>query len=424
MSGFLKKGDTIMRMHILRLGVLLFTAVTAAGCGDLFTVENPGSLTVADLDDPNLIPALAATPEGVVCDAWDGTVAANALQSDDVTFISSFTFTELHMWGHMEGFNTTQNAVWNSMSSARWIAAEALRRLQESNPGDTTIVRGVYWEAFARIGMADHFKEVPFNGEAPLAPDVVLEQTLPALDQVAQTSNPDLRAAALATKARVHRSLYFERGRDASQMAAAMQAAEAALAVKSDFYFACRYQDPGSLNGLSTYHQSITGVIIDPRNVAIEDPVSGEVDPRVGDRVGPPELAAPPPHTGDVHRYFKYPGLDADLPASRWQEARLILAEAQLLAGNLQEAVDQINLVRAEWDLPEFSSMDGDAIREQLIYERRLEFMVEGRRLQDHRYYDIKPWQWDEVTKQLGTNRRWPVSSEEIAGNSHYQSGS
>ena len=414
-----------MRMQqLLRLGVLSFTVLIAAGCGDLFSVDNPGSLTLTDLEDPNLIPALAATPEGVICDAWDGTVAANALQSDDVTFISSFTFTELHMWGHMEGFNTTQNAVWNSLSSARWIANEAITRLQATNPGDTTIVRGIFWEAFARIGLADHFKEVPFNGEAPLAPDVVLEQTLAALDQVAQASNPDLRAAALATKARVHRSLYFERGRDMSQMTSAMQAAEAALAVKPEFYFACRYQQPGSLNSLNTYHQSITGVIIDPRNVAIEDPVTGEVDPRVGTRVGPPELAAPPPHTGDVHRFFKYPGLDADLPASRWQEARLILAEANLLAGNQQEAVNQINLVRADWNLPPFAGTTTAEIQEQIIYERRLEFMIEGRRLQDHRYYDIKPWQWDEVTKQLGTNRRWPVSSEEIAGNPHYQGGS
>lgn len=413
-----------MRMRILRLGALSFTVLIAAGCGDLFSVDNPGSLTLADLEDPNLVPALAATPEGVVCDAYDGTVAANALQSDDVTFISSFTFTELHMWGHMEGFNTTQNAVWNSLSSARWIAEEAIRRLQESNPADTTIVRGIFWEAFARITLADHFKEVPFNGEAPLAPDVVLEQTLSALDQVAQTSNPDLRAAALATKARVHRSLFFERGRDMSQVAAAMQAAEAALAVKPDFYFACRYQQPGSLNSLNTYHQSITGVIIDPRNVAIEDPVTGMVDPRVGTRVGPPELRAPPPHTGDVHRFFKYQGLDADLPVSRWQEARLILAEGHLLAGNYQEAVNQINMVRANWDLPPFMSMDIGEVHQQIIYERRLEFMIEGRRLQDHRYYDIKPWQWDEVTKQLGTNRRWPVSSEEIAGNPHYQGGS
>ena len=413
-----------MRMHILRLGVLSFTVMIAAGCGDLFTVDNPGSLTIADLEEPDLVPALAATPEGVVCDAWDGMAAANALQSDDVTFISSFTFTELHMWGHMEGFNTVQNGAWNSLSSARWIADEAVRRLQESNPGDTTIVRGIFWEAFARIGLADHFKEVPFNGEAPLAPDVVLEQTLSALDQVAQSGNPDLRAAALATKARVHRSLYFERGRDMGQMASAMQAAEAALAVKPDFYFACRYQQPGSLNGLNTYHQSITGVIIDPRNVAIEDPVSGMVDPRIGARVGPPELAAPPPHTGDVHRFFKYDGLDADLPVSRWQEARLILAEAHLVAGNYQEAVNQINLVRAAWDLPPFSSMDTAEVYEQLIHERRLEFMVEGRRLQDHRYYDIKPWQWDEVTKQLGTNRRWPVSSEELAGNQNYHGGS
>ncbi|MBI4521566.1 MAG: hypothetical protein HY701_12070, partial [Gemmatimonadetes bacterium] len=42
-------------------------------------------------------------------------------------------------------------------------------------------------------------------------------------------------------------------------------------------------------------------------------------------------------------------------------------------------------------------------------------------RLQDHRYYNIIPWQWDEINKQRGTNRRWPVSAEEIAANPYYR---
>ena len=403
-------------MRIRMVSVLLFTAFVAAGCGDLFDVQNPGSLTTDQLDEPDLVNALANTPEAEVCDAWDSMVAANALQSDDITFIGSFTFTELHMWGHMQGYNATQNSVFNSMATARWIAEDVTDRLKANNPSHALIQNGVYWGAFARVALADHFNSVPFDGGAAQTPAAVLEGTLALFDEVvAGSPDVNLRAAALGSKARVLRSLYFERGMQGADFTAAMAAAEAALAMKSDFSFVCHYAAPGSQNSLNTYHRNILNVVLDPRNIAILDPVGGLRDPRID--IGPAEVAAPPPHTGQVHRFFKYPGLDADLPASRWAEARLILAEGNLLAGNLPEAVSQINLVRAAAGLPAFASTDAAAIDTQLKYERRLEFIVEGRRLQDHRYYGNVPWQWDDVTRAMGTDRRWPLSAEEIAGN-------
>ena len=414
-----------MRARIL--GSLLLTAFLGAGCGgDLFEVEDVGSLTIDQLNDPDLLDALVNSGEGAVCDAWDNIVAANALMSDDVTFVGSFTFTEKHMWGHMEGFNTVQDAAWINLSSATWIVDEMTRRLEEALPSpdsDQRIANNVFWAAFARVGLADHFREVPFDKGAAQSPEAVLEGTLAMLDRAAQIAGTsgqgNLRAAALATKARVYRSLYFERGMQMSDFSAAKQAAEAALAEKSDFHLACRYATPGSENTLNQYHRTLTGSILDPRNAVLTDPVSGLKEPRIP--VGDAESDAPPPHTLPMHRWFKYPGFDADLPASRWAEARLILAEGHLLDGNLTEAVSQINLVRAAAGLPDFSSNIESEIFDQLLYERKVEFLAEGRRLQDHRYYDIAPWQWDGATKQLGTDRRWPISQAEIDGNTNYR---
>lgn len=416
--------------RVTRVSVaLLLAALAGSGCGDLFDVENPGSLTTSELDDADLTTALLNTPEGQVCAAWGSTTAANALQADDVTFVGSYTFTELHMWGWMEGYNSTQNSVWNSLASSRWTAEDVTGRLEKRLPNPTAnvdIARGVFWGAFARVALADHFKEVPFDRGVPQAPDKVLEETLARFDRAAQIAqaagDKSLQAAALATKARVYRSLYFERGKQQSFFTSAMQAADQALAVKADFSYSCRYAQPGSQNTLAQYWTSITGSVLDPKTAELKDPVSGVHEPRIP--IGPSEVKAPAPHTGFIYRFYKYPLRDSPLPVSRWAEARLILAEGNLLNGNLAEAVRQINLVRAAAKLPAFASTNAAAIRDQLLYERRAEFVAEGRRLQDHRYYNIIPWQWDEINKQKGTNRRWPVSAEEIASNPNYHLGS
>ena len=416
-------------MAIKSLALILVAAMAGTACGDLFEVQNPTNLTQEDLEASGLLAAIANTSEGAVCDAYDGLVVNNGLQSDDFTFIGSFTFTETFMWGSMEGFNSTYNAIYNAVASSRWVSDDMILRLEAALPSaasDIRVGRALFWNAIARIALAEHFEEVPIDGGAPLAPDVILEGTLAILDRVAQIAggagDKALEAAAHGTKARVYRSLYFERGQ-AALMTSAMTAATQALAVQSDFKYECRYAAPGSENTMANLWISLTGIVIDPLTAALVDPVSGLADPRID--VGPAEFAAPAPHLGSVHRYFKYSSRDSFLPVSRWQEMRLILAEGYLLGGGtLAQAVAEINLVRAAAGLttPFASTVTAD-IQQQIIYERRAEFVGEGRRLQDHRYYDILPWQWIGASIALGTDRRWPVSTEEIAGNRNYSGG-
>ncbi|MGQ0641137.1 MAG: RagB/SusD family nutrient uptake outer membrane protein [Gemmatimonadaceae bacterium] len=87
----------------------------------------------------------------------------------------------------------------------------------------------------------------------------------------------------------------------------------------------------------------------------------------------------------------KYTGLGSPIPIAKWQEARLIDAEAALDAGNLQTAVSIINQLHsaAMPPLPSFSSASATEIRNQLIYERRAELFLESQHLFDATRYSL-----------------------------------
>ncbi|MDR0787576.1 MAG: RagB/SusD family nutrient uptake outer membrane protein [Gemmatimonadota bacterium] len=76
-----------------------------------------------------------------------------------------------------------------------------------------------------------------------------------------------------------------------------------------------------------------------------------------------------------------------DIPYMTWEELRLIIADNELRLGNLQAAIDQVNLIRAAKSLPQVSGAyltsllaSADATRHMLLEERRREFFAEGGR--------------------------------------------
>lgn len=415
--------------HVMRskawLAPLVALALGSAGCGELFDVENPGNLTRDDLDNPILLSSLQNTGEARVCDVYDDLASAADLQGEPFTFIGSFTYTETFRDGQHEGYNSVYNGLYNELSSARWVADEMIRRLKAgvARPtADQSVARTLFWNAIARIALADHFKEVPFDGGPPTKPDVVLEQTLARLDEAAQVAQAagdvQLQAAAILTKARVYRSLYFERGKTGTFFDQAMAAATQALQLAPSLNYVCRYQQPGSENTMSGLWIALTGTVLSPTYGELKDPVSGVHDPRIV--VGPQETKAPAPLTGFIRKFYKFPLRDSPVAVARAAEARLILAEGYILKGDLTNAVAQINLVRTAAKLPNVTSSNAAAIYNQLRYERGAEFVGEGRSLQDSRYYGIAPSEWKDAEKQAGTNRRWPVSQEEVAANRNY----
>ena len=105
-------------------------------------------------------------------------------------------------------------------------------------------------------------------------------------------------------------------------------------------------------------------------------------DPRI--------VTTPPPGTGPrtvtgVPRYrqTKFPTASTPIPISRYEEAQLILAEAELEVGTAAQALIHLNNVRARGNQGPLVSVDPATIRANIIEERRRELFLEGHHLGD-----------------------------------------
>jgi hypothetical protein len=112
----------------------------------------------------------------------------------------------------------------------------------------------------------------------------------------------------------------------------------------------------------------------------------GEPDPRVVAE----DLGLKGPGTEiEIWATPKYSSLESSVPVATWEEAQLILAEAALDAGQLQQTVDIINVLHDRVGLPPFSSTNAAEVRDQLIYERSAELFLEGQHMQDLERFNL-----------------------------------
>jgi len=88
-------------------------------------------------------------------------------------------------------------------------------------------------------------------------------------------------------------------------------------------------------------------------------------------------------------RPLKYSVASSPIQLATWEEAQLIVAEADANAGNPAAAVTIINQLHTRAGLPAFSSSDPAAIRAQIVYERRAELFLEGQHIGDYRRYAL-----------------------------------
>lgn len=408
-------------------------ALSLPACdGGLFDVENPTNILDEDLADPGLADALGNTPEVAVANAYDDGTAWSGIMADEGFLAGSGTFRIQIDEGFTRGYNQQYDDLYNDLAASRWIADDATRRVIElvANPGsDVRVARGHFWSGVARITLADLYEDVVYDNNPPVSPRQGIRDAIERFEEAAQIAEAagdlNLAGAARGAIARAYRSLYWEElhhggGEDQSLFQQAADAAAAALALNSEFIEYANYAPPGSENFVFNSLNQSRYNRMDPKYANQLDPVSGELDPRIqhGENQGPSV------RTGDpVYLITKYPDESGDIPVSRADEARLIIAEYEAMYGTLSDAVDMINEVRSGVGLIDFNSTDQQEVIDQLRYERIVEFWFELRRWQDMRYYEIIPERWADVNKQAGVHRRWPVSQREKDNNPAYSGG-
>lgn len=395
------------------------------GCDGLLEVENPTNLLDDDLEVPQLIATLSNSAEGNLVNPISQAFVHGEMIGDHIFHPSVQDFGILIDTGYRDRDNLLIEEIYTSLAAGRWIAdnmVERLAALVQDASSHIGVAASYFWGAAARMTMASYFERVTYDAQAAITPAQAVQDAITRFQQAATIAaaagNANLRAGALGGVARAYRTLYYEGIMDGGgPMPAHMQQAETfareALAVHADFRVDARYGQPGPINGMFSHLVEQPYHRMTPEYANRADPVTGAIDPRIK-HTGP---ESPGPR-GEV-RYFqaKFTARNAPLPISRAAEAQLIIAEARLLEGDLPGAVEWINHVRAASGLAPFSSSDASAIRQQLIYERDTELWLEGRRWEDHRYYNIIPRYWVEVNKVAGVALRWPMSVQERANN-------
>jgi len=403
--------------------------IFAAGCDGLLEVENPTNLLDEDLERPQLEEALGNSGEASLAGAYGAALVNGEMLGDQVFHVSSQDFAILLDQGDRRTANSAVEGMYNNLASALAIADQMVVRLTAmvDDPSDHLgIARNYFWGGAARVVLISYFEELTYDGGPPVPPAQALRDAIERYESAAAIAaaagDANLEAGAYGAIARAYRGIYFEElhhgaGADPTLFEQAETFARRALDTQADFSVNLRYGSPGTVNTL--YNNFNVGFRHRPTPHYYErlDPVSGEPDPRI--------LLSPLVELGvrgeAMHDQLKWTSFTTPLAVSRAGEAELIVAEARLVAGDPDGAIQWINRVRDHAGLADFPGGDAETIRQQIIYERDTELWLEGRAWEDHRYYGIVPQlKWSDVQKQIGVHQRFEVSVQERSNNPNY----
>ncbi|MEQ9568711.1 MAG: RagB/SusD family nutrient uptake outer membrane protein [Longimicrobiales bacterium] len=378
--------------RMLRRGVwTLGLAVLAAGCGDLFDIENPGEILDDDLNDPELIDVLITGLSSDVSDFVDNVAFDVARLSDEMAGSGSYADTGYFRTGWAE--QGSVGGIWDQAHEAVWMSELHIERIEGLlEPGEFSasdpVSRALVFEGVAHRTLGENYCQVVYSDPdeyGSLQPrTVAFDSALVAFNQ-ALTFGSEHHTAARAGLA----SVYAAKGDWAQAVSNAQQ-------VPDDFEWYAYYDINDNAN--IVYDETH-----DRAEMSAFNTLAGSMNPQ--DPRAPftkcEEGGCSTTNGADgvttMWRQEKVLDEDDEIIVLSGKEARLIEAEAALVAGDLEEFTTQINRVRALYGLDpidepatagslEFPNAWDDAWS-ILDGERHLTLWLEGRRLWDlHRW--------------------------------------
>jgi len=413
------------------MGVLLAALlVSTAACGDLFDIENPGSILDSDLNDANLISVLITGLSSDVSDFVDNTAFDVARLTDEMAGSGSYADTGYFRVGDAK--QDEVNGIWEQAHEAIWMAELHIARIEELvepavfNASDD-VARAYVFQGISHRTLGENYCQVVYSERdsenyGSLQPHEV------AFDHaVVSFTNALSYGSAHATAAHAGlASAYASLGNWS-------QAVAEAKMVPDDFMFDIFYDINDNANIIydethDRHEMSVFGTYAgmqdpqDPRALftKCEESGSGCTSGNGADGVT------------TMWRQEMVLSEDDEIPGLSGEEARLIEAEAALRSGDLTEFTTQINRVRAMHGLADIAEPatagaleypnaydDGWSI---LDGERHLTLWLEGRRLWDLHRWD-HPFLNGGTVVWSGETRRdscMPVPSGECRSNPNF----
>jgi hypothetical protein len=386
-------GAPIRKRQLRAVAATMVVALIAGACStdDLLDVQAPDRVESTLFDNPAQAALMVHSARADFECAFASAVTVEAIISDELADAqlgaAAWPYDRRDantQPGGAYGVNTCESnqtpGIYLPLSVARWQADNALTKLEgwtDAEVGNAAkrqelMARAALYAGFSYAMMGMSMCSAAFDLGAPInqaAMFALAESRFgTALAAAQQASLTDVRNAALVGRARVR---LFQ----ANNMGAA---ADATL-VPAAFVFEATYDggDNRRFNRVygSTGRFGFYTIETSSRNLTTE----GVPDPRAAII---PLSARPADNRATMFGAAKYPDEEAPIRLASYEEAQLILAEAQ---GGTQ-AVTIINGLRAAHSLPAYTGpTDAASIRTLIIEERRRELFVEG-----FRNYDIQ----------------------------------
>lgn len=380
----------------------LMLALGLGGCdtAELLEVDLPGNVTAEDIEDASLASTMRVSAIGDFEWAWDEYVDFAAKHSDEyIQSSGNFTGRRLQIRDIPANLPQYQTNIFGRLHRARVMLESNFDRLQTFSDGDV-VNRTQYlaemrtYGAFIYVVFGEGFCGTPLDGDGVVrTPEQLLEiaveqftEALSIAEQLGTRRGQELVQAARIGRARAYLNL--------DQYSNAIADAQSIVDDPDlDFYATREYGDNrrensmANTNELDTNQQSTVAPsyrdvrwkgVPDPRVTVMETGLIGHDNATI------------------VWRHNKTPesfpaGAAQDVIVASSREARMIIAEASALTGDLATAISIMDDFHTAAGIPPVTAEDlptqDDVIR-QVIEERRREFFVEG----GHRQRDHLRW--------------------------------
>ena len=380
----------------IRTVALVLAMSALSGCDaldELLSVDAPSRVSANDLENPASAGLLVASVANEFRCTLTYYAAASALTGNEWRDASNNSV--LNIWDQRvhdtSGYGSQyasadcgsgQPALYQPMSRTRWLADYTLGLLSEWTTEE--VPEKMAYEAevalyagYSYILFGESMCTVAFDEGPEQMPADAFNLAIARFDQaMAAGASGDLLHAAQVGKARAQLNL--------NQKSAAMSTA---TSVPDGFSFEFHYS-----NAEAVTRNKLWEFNIDHENVTVAEPYRDVQYADVPDpRVAVIQTGNANSQTGiPIWISSKYPDASAPIELAGSAEAQLIIAEAQIEAGNLDGAASIINALHRNVEIPEYQGdMTATALMTQLIYERAAENYLEGQHLQDLKRLNI-----------------------------------
>jgi hypothetical protein len=363
------------------LGVGMIVAASACNLGDLLDVDDPDVATPGSLTGEDALPVLLAGAFGDFQLAYsgdnagvtEGMVNLGGLLADEFAIAESFPTRVPIDRRDIDNVNTTLNTAYSYVHRARAAAELSARRHQEFAPNTPGHALSLAIAAYSYILLGENFcSGVPVStltdaGGTEFGPPLTTEQlfteAIERFDAAIAASEADSPEQYLATVGKARALLNLDRAADAAAVAAE---------VPDDFVFEIEHSDNTARqeNGVFAYVNIQGRWTVADNEGGTGLPYRSAADPRITFELDPDDGVGFDGVTPMFHQ-LKYPERNVDVVLASGTEARLIEAEAQLEAGDVNGWLGTLNALRTAAGLGQLTDPGTTAARVDLTFRER-----------------------------------------------------